>query len=140
MATKIRLKRTGSKNNAHYRLVVMDSRKPRDADTVEEIGYYDPGTNPATVQMDVNRALDWLTKGAQPSDTARSLLSQCGVMEAFRNGVKPGELEQPEVIRPEALAASMDAASDQPDDAADSAVEPVSIYSDVATDAGAENE
>lgn len=97
MATKIRLKRMGARHNPHYRLVVMDSRRPRDGHTIEELGYYCPTTHPVTLQVDVNRALHWLCAGAQPSDTVRSLLSQRGVMKAFRGGVKPGEMVAEEV-------------------------------------------
>ncbi len=106
MATKIRLKRMGTRGKPHYRLVVMDSRKPRDSHTVEELGHYCPTTDPPTINMDVNRALYWLCVGAQPTDTVRSLLAKQGVMKAFRTGVKPGEMEQqaPVVAEVEALA------------------------------------
>ena len=87
----------GARHNPHYRLVVMDSRRPRDGTTIEEIGHYCPTTNPITLQVDVNRALHWLCEGAQPSNTVRSLLSKRGVMKAFRGGVKPGEMVE-EVI------------------------------------------
>ena len=82
----------GARHNPHYRLVVMDSRRPRDGTTIEEIGHYCPTTEPVTLQVDVNRALHWLCAGAQPSNTVRSLLTQRGVMKAFRGGVKPGEM------------------------------------------------
>ncbi len=106
MSTKIRLKRTGARGNPHYRLVVMDSRKPRNSHTLEELGYYCPTTNPPTISVDVNRALHWLHVGAQPTDTVRSLLAKQGVMAAFRKGVKPGEMEQQAPIVAEAEAVS----------------------------------
>lgn len=91
MATKIRLKRTGARGNPHYRLVVMDSRKPRGGRTIEELGYYCPTTHPSTVQIDVERAIYWLGVGAQPSDTVRSLLSKQGILKQLRGGEPPSE-------------------------------------------------
>lgn len=85
MATTIRLRRMGAKKNPFYRLVVCDSASRRDGRPIEEIGYYDPTKNPHVIKIDEIRALDWLQKGAQPSDTARSLLSQMGIMEKFHN-------------------------------------------------------
>ncbi len=81
MAVKIRLKRMGAKKSPFYRVVVADSRAPRDGRFVEEIGTYNPLTNPAQIQIKEDRALYWLQVGAQPSDTARSLLSKIGVMK-----------------------------------------------------------
>ena len=83
MATRIRLKRLGKKKQPFYRLVVADQRTPRDGRTVEEIGYYDPGPDPPVIHVDADRALAWLQKGAQPSETARSLLSAKGVLQQF---------------------------------------------------------
>ena len=80
MATRIRLKRLGAKKNPFYRLVVADSRSPRDGKFIEEIGYYDPTTNPAVIKVDEERALYWLKTGAQPSETAKSLLNKAGVI------------------------------------------------------------
>jgi len=80
MAVKIRLKRIGAKKNPVYRLVVADSRSPRDGKFIEEIGHYNPATVPAVVNIDADKALEWLKKGAQPSDTVRSLLRKAGVM------------------------------------------------------------
>lgn len=77
---KIRLKRMGAKKNPFYRLVVVDSRYPRDGRFLEEIGYYNPGTNPSEVKIDVEKAKDWLSKGAQPTDTVRALLKKNGVL------------------------------------------------------------
>ena len=70
---KIRLKRMGMKKMPFYRLVVTDSRNPRDGRFIEEIGYYDPMTEPATVKIDVESAKQWLKNGAQPTDTVKSL-------------------------------------------------------------------
>ncbi len=84
MATKIRLKRTGSRHQPHYRVVVMDSSKSRDGLAIEQIGYYNPRTDPPTIDLDGERALYWLGVGAQPTDTVRSLLEKTGVMKSFR--------------------------------------------------------
>lgn len=81
MATKIRLKRMGAKKAPFYRIVVADSRSPRDGRFIEEIGYYDPLKKPSVIKVDKEKALDWLKKGAQPSDTVKSLFKQAGVME-----------------------------------------------------------
>ena len=83
MAVKIRMKRMGSKRNAFYRLVVADSRKPRDGRFIEELGYYNPTTEPATVQIDEKKAIKWLQDGAIPSDTVKSLLKKEGIMAKF---------------------------------------------------------
>ena len=77
---KIRLRRMGAKKNAYYRIVVADSRSPRDGRCIEEIGSYDPLTNPATVNVDVEKAQTWIKNGAQPTDTVRGLLKKAGVM------------------------------------------------------------
>ena len=81
MAVKIRLKRMGAKKAPFYRVVVADSRSPRDGRFIEEIGYYNPAAEPAVLNINEERALDWLQKGAQPSDTVRGLLSRVGVMK-----------------------------------------------------------
>ena len=75
MAVRIRLKRMGAHKAPFYRVVVSDSRSPRDGRFIEEIGIYNPLTNPATVELDEEKALNWLTNGAQASDTVRSLFS-----------------------------------------------------------------
>lgn len=74
MAVKIRLKRTGKKKQPHYRVVVADSRSPRDGRFIEEIGYYNPRVEPAEVRIDLEKANDWISKGAQPTETVRKLL------------------------------------------------------------------
>lgn len=83
MATTIRLKRMGAKKNPYYRMVVADSRSPRDGRFIEEIGLYDPSTNPATVKINEEKALQWLKDGAKPSDTAKSLLKTQGIWASF---------------------------------------------------------
>lgn len=88
MATKIRLKRMGAKKRPFYRVVVADSKSPRDGRFIEEIGYYDPTTDPETIKIDEERALTWLAKGAKPSDTAKSLLRKQGVMAKFAESRK----------------------------------------------------
>jgi small subunit ribosomal protein S16 len=83
MATRIRLKRMGAKKNPFYRVVVADSRSPRDGKFIEEIGYYDPSTEPVTIKIDEEKALKWLANGAKPSDTAKSLFQKQGIMAKF---------------------------------------------------------
>ena len=83
MAVKIRLKRMGSKKKPFYRIVVADSRSPRDGRIIEKVGTYNPVVTPAEVTVDEELALKWLQQGAQPSDTVRNLLSQKGVMKKF---------------------------------------------------------
>ncbi|MBQ1411532.1 MAG: 30S ribosomal protein S16 [Oscillospiraceae bacterium] len=77
---KIRLRRMGAKKNPYYRIVVADSRFPRDGRCIEEIGSYDPLTNPATVNVDAEKAQTWIKNGAQPTDTVRGLLKKAGVL------------------------------------------------------------
>ncbi|WP_256761458.1 30S ribosomal protein S16 [Cohnella sp. WQ 127256] len=83
MSVRIRLKRIGAHKAPFYRVVVSDSRSPRDGRFIEEIGVYNPVTNPAQVQIDEEKALKWLQDGAQASDTVRNLLSKAGVMKKF---------------------------------------------------------
>ena len=78
---KIRLRRMGRKHRPFYRVVVADSRSPRDGAFIEVIGHYDPLTDPATVDINEEKALKWLTCGAQPTDTVRSLLRKLGIIE-----------------------------------------------------------
>lgn len=80
MAVKIRLKRMGAKRSPFYRVVVADARSPRDGRFIEEIGYYNPLTDPAQVKINEERALKWLLDGAQPSDTVRSLFRREGIL------------------------------------------------------------
>ncbi len=88
MPVKIRLSRHGKKHNAYYHIVVADSRAPRDGKFIEVIGNYDPNTNPATIIIDNDKALSWINKGAQPTDTCRAILSYKGIL--FRNHLQKG--------------------------------------------------
>lgn len=90
MAVKIRLKRMGAKKKPFYRLVVADSRAARDGAFIDTLGFYNPITEPVELKIDEEKTLDWLQKGAQPSDTARSLLKKSGVMEKFAASRKEG--------------------------------------------------
>lgn len=96
MATKIRLQRHGRKAYPFYKIVVADSRAPRDGKFIEKLGTYNPNTEPATVDLDFERALHWLHVGAQPSDTARSILSHEGVLlkKHLLEGVKKGAFDE----------------------------------------------
>ena len=96
MATKIRLQRRGRKHYAFYSIVVADSRAPRDGKFVEKIGTYNPNTDPATVELNFERALYWVNTGATPTDTARSILSREGVylMKHLQGGVKKGAFDE----------------------------------------------
>jgi small subunit ribosomal protein S16 len=80
---KIRLMRMGAKKHPSYRVVVADSRAPRNGKFVDQLGYYNPLTDPATVHIDVERAVSWLHKGAQPTETARGLLRRAGVLRVY---------------------------------------------------------
>jgi len=96
MATKIRLQRFGKKGKPFYHVVVADSRAPRDGKFIERLGSYNPNTNPATIDLNFDKALDWLNKGAQPTDTARAILSYKGVLykKHLDGGVKKGAFDE----------------------------------------------
>ncbi|MCK9413362.1 MAG: 30S ribosomal protein S16 [Prolixibacteraceae bacterium] len=96
MSVKIRLARHGRKQHAYYHIVVANSRAPRDGRFIERIGSYNPNTNPATIDLDFDKALDWLFKGAQPTDTTRSILSHQGVMmkKHLLEGAKKGAFSE----------------------------------------------
>lgn len=79
MAVKIRLKRVGAKKRPFYRIVVADSRSPRDGAFIDEIGFYNPTTEPTTLNINNEKAQEWLKKGAQPSDTVKALLVKAGI-------------------------------------------------------------
>ena len=85
MAVRIRLQRHGKKRRPFYRLVAADSRSQRDGRFIERIGHYDPMTDPANIVIDAEKALKWLRTGAQPSDTAKDLMSKAGIWEQFIN-------------------------------------------------------
>ncbi|NLB51146.1 MAG: 30S ribosomal protein S16 [Clostridiaceae bacterium] len=81
MAVKIRLKRVGKKKQPYYRVVVADARFPRDGRFIEEIGLYNPHTDPSTFKVDSDKVKDWIAKGAQPTDTVKKLLKYNGILE-----------------------------------------------------------
>ena len=95
MSTKIRLARHGRKGSPFYHVVIADSRAPRDGKYIEKVGTYNPNTNPATIDLNFDRALYWLQCGAQPTDTAKRILSYKGVMlkKHLREGVKKGAFD-----------------------------------------------
>jgi len=101
MPVKIRLARHGRKRAAFYHIVVADSRAPRDGRYIERIGSLNPITNPATIELDVEKALEWLSNGAQPTDTVRNVLSQSGVLmkKHLLEGVKKGAFDEAEAER-----------------------------------------
>ena len=96
MATKIRLQRGGRKGYAFYGIVIADVRAPRDGKFTEKIGTFNPNTNPATVDLNFERALYWVENGAQPTDTVRNILKSEGVymMKHLRGGVKKGAIDE----------------------------------------------
>jgi len=80
---RLRLRRMGAKNQPFYRIVAVDSRWKRDGKYIEALGYYDPKTDPYTLQLDEEKAMKWLKVGAQPSDTVRALFRKAGVLKKF---------------------------------------------------------
>ena len=98
MPVKMRLARHGRKRYAYYHIVVADSRAPRDGRYIERIGTYNPNTDPATIDLDFDKAYDWLTKGAQPTDTVKAILSYKGVLykKHLMGGVKKGAFDEAE--------------------------------------------
>jgi len=96
MATKIRLQRHGKKGKPFYYIVVADARAPRDGRFIERLGSYNPNTNPATIDINFDKTLDWVNSGAQPTDTCRAILSYKGVMykKHLEGGVKKGALTE----------------------------------------------
>jgi small subunit ribosomal protein S16 len=101
MAVKIRLARKGRKKLAFYHIVVADSRSPRDGRYIEKIGSYNPITNPATIELDFDKALGWLQNGALPTDTCRAILSYKGVLmkKHLLEGVKKGAFDEAEATK-----------------------------------------
>lgn len=83
MSVKIRLKRMGSKKRPFYRIVVADSRSPRDGRFIEKVGTYNPLAEPAVVELEEESIMNWLNNGAQPSDTVRNILSDAGIMKKY---------------------------------------------------------
>jgi len=104
---KIRLRRTGAKKKPSYRLVVADSRAPRDGAFIAVIGHYNPLTDPETIVIDEEKALRWLKQGAQPTDTAARLLAKAGIIEeseARKEKMKAGTVAKPEASKRKAKA------------------------------------
>ncbi|HXK80638.1 MAG TPA: 30S ribosomal protein S16, partial [Bacteroidales bacterium] len=101
MPVKIRLARHGRKRRPYYYIIVADSRSPRDGRFIERLGSYNPNSDPATIILDFEKALDWVIKGAQPTDTVRSILSREGVMlkKHLLEGVKKGAFDEAEAER-----------------------------------------
>ncbi len=89
MAVKLRLMRIGKKKQPVYRVVAADSRSPRDGRFIEILGTYEPRIEPSRVVIDNDRAVHWLSEGAQPTDTVTRLLTGCGAMEQWKTGIKP---------------------------------------------------
>ena len=85
MATKIRLKRMGSKKRPFYRVVAADSRSPRDGKVIDTLGTYNPLTTPAEIKINEESALEWLNNGAIPTDTVKNILSKAGIMKKFHD-------------------------------------------------------
>lgn len=96
MSVKIRLARHGHKGYAFYHIVVANAKAPRDGKFIEKIGSYNPNTNPATIEINIDRAINWLYNGAQPTDTVRTLLSKEGVLlkKHLLEGVKKGAFDE----------------------------------------------
>ena len=99
MATKIRLQRHGKKGKPFYYIIVADARAPRDGRFIERLGSYNPNTNPATIDINFEKTLDWVNNGAQPTDTCRAILSYKGVLykKHLQGGVKKGALTEEQV-------------------------------------------
>jgi len=114
---KIRLKRMGAKKRPFYRLVVADSRSPRDGKFIEEIGFYDPLPNPAKVQIDADKVREWMRRGARPSDVARKLLEREGILQRSAQARRA----TPSAAETSAAAAEPEAAAAEPEAAAESA-------------------
>jgi small subunit ribosomal protein S16 len=95
MTVKIRLKRVGKKKAPSYRVVVADSRSPRDGRIIENLGWYNPRVEPSAIQIDAEKALSWLKEGAQPTDSVTSLLKRSGILARFEQS-KAAEKTQTE--------------------------------------------
>ena len=128
MAVKIRLKRMGKKKQPTYRVVVADGRSPRDGRFIEVIGRYDPRQEPSVVEIDNDKALDWLHKGAQPTDPVRKLLEISGAWSRFK--VAKGEIHTVP-SRPAPAKTEPQPAPEPVAPVADVAVEPVEPVADV---------
>jgi small subunit ribosomal protein S16 len=116
MSVKIRLARHGRKQHAYYHIVVANSRSPRDGRFIERIGSYNPNTNPATIDLDFDKAISWLNNGAQPTDTCRTILSHKGVMmkKRLKAESKVNEARLAEIARKNVALAAAAAAAAKP--------------------------
>ncbi len=136
MPVKIRLTRMGKKKQPSYRVVVMDSRKPRDGKYIEQIGRYDPRQDPSLIEIDNARAVDWLQKGAQPTERAQKLLEISGAWTDFRVargdvhvvGEAPAETPKPKV---EAAPVMLDEIQDEAAAAAEEVTEEVEVVEEI---------
>jgi small subunit ribosomal protein S16 len=117
MAVKLRLMRIGKKKQPHYRVVVMDERAPRDGRYIEQIGRYDPRRNPSLVEIDNDRAADWLSKGAQPTETVEKLLNVSGAMNTMK--VRSGDIHVVGVEKQRKVEETEPEAAAQPEAAAE---------------------
>jgi small subunit ribosomal protein S16 len=116
MATRIRLRRTGRKHQATYRIVVTDKAAPRDGRFIETLGHYNPRTEPATLEVNADKARDWLSRGATPSETVRSLFKKAGVFSAAGSTPTEATASAPETEAP-ASAPDAEAAAEAPAEA-----------------------
>jgi small subunit ribosomal protein S16 len=96
MTVKIRLKRVGKKKAPSYRVVVADSRSPRDGRIIENLGWYNPLVEPSAIQVDAEKTLNWLKEGAQPTDSVTSLLKRVGIMDRFKQSKEAAKPETEE--------------------------------------------
>ncbi len=94
----IRLKRFGRKKRPFYRVVIANTKDPRQGVSIEDIGYYDPLTEPAQIKIDEEKALKWLNNGAQPTDTVKSLLSKAGILKKFHEENKLKKVKKTELV------------------------------------------
>ena len=123
MPLSIRLKRLGRKKQPFYRIIVADSRKPRQGISVDDLGYYNPMTDPSQSEVDVEKALEWLKNGAKPTETARSLLSKAGVMKSYHESKYPPKQVSAEIVEDEPEAEAEAKTEEQPKEASAPAVE-----------------
>ena len=122
MAVKLRLMRIGKKKQPSYRVVVMDERAPRDGRYIEQIGRYDPRQQPSLVEIDNERAVDWLSKGAQPTETVEKLLNVSGALNTMK--VRSGEIHVVGVEKPKKTEEAAPASEPQVDSEPEAATEP----------------
>ena len=140
---RIRLRRTGAKNNPAYRIVVADQKSPRDGAFIETIGHYLPTRQPHVVEINAEKARHWLSQGAQPSDTALSLLKQKGIVGADGKIAPFSDVPATETVAPvapvaAAPVAAIPAVEVAAEPAAETVSEPVAVSSDTSTDAPTE--